>query len=222
MDLGATVNEASPLRPLLEPYSVTKAEGDLAVQQMISDDGLPAVIVRPGTFFGPGDRLNFGRIADRLRAGRAIVIGRGDNAIPWVYVTDLIQGLLLALDHPAALGRAYNISNDSPLTQRELLEAIADELGTRPPRWHLPYRAAHAAGWLAEGAAQATRGRLQPPVTRQGVMLYGTENRHSIDRARIELGYAPSVRLREGVSRTAKWYLEDRAGAPARADKTRV
>jgi nucleoside-diphosphate-sugar epimerase len=85
---------------------VTKAEGDLAVQQMISDDGLPAVIVRPGTFFGPGDRLNFGRIADRLRAGRAIVIGRGDNAIPWVYVTNLIQGLLLALDHPAALGRA--------------------------------------------------------------------------------------------------------------------
>jgi nucleoside-diphosphate-sugar epimerase len=228
MGLGTTVREDTPLRPLREPYSVTKAQGDLAVQQMISEHGLPAVIVRPGTFFGPGDRLNFGRIADRLRAGSAVVIGRGDNAIPWVYMTDLMQGLLLALDHPAALGRIYNISNDSPLTQLELIEAIAEELGTKPPRRHVPYRAAHAAGWIAEGVAQATRGRVSPPVTRHGVMLYGTDNRHSIDRARAELGYSPTVQLRDGVSRAAKWYLEDlssgSAGAApsAPADEARV
>jgi len=229
MDRGTTLREDTALRPLREPYSVSKAEGDLAVQQMISEHGLPAVIVRPGTFFGPGDRLNFGRIADRLRAGRAIVIGRGDNAVPWVYVTDLIQGLLLALDHPAALGRIYNISNDSPLTQLELIEGIAAELGTEPPRRHLPYAAAIAAGRLAEGVAQATRGRVPPPVTRHGVMLYGSDNRHSIDRARAELGYSPAVQLRDGVRRTAEWYREDSssggAGAappPAPADKARV
>ncbi|MGH3301030.1 MAG: NAD-dependent epimerase/dehydratase family protein [Streptosporangiaceae bacterium] len=229
MDLGVAAREDTPLRPLREPYSVSKAEGDLAVQQMISEDGLPAVIVRPGTFFGPGDRLNFGRIADRLRTGSAVVIGRGHNAIPWVYVTDLMQGILLALDHPDAVGRIYNIGNDSPLTQLELIEAIADEIGAKPPRRHLPYRAAHSAGWLAEGVARATRGRIPPPVTRHGVMLYGADNRHSIDRARAELGYSPAVPLRDGVSVAAKWYLEDlsagpgsRPAPPAPADEARV
>jgi nucleoside-diphosphate-sugar epimerase len=229
MDLGVTASEDTPLRPLREPYSVTKAEGDLAVQRMIAEHGLPAVIVRPGTFFGPGDRLNFGRIADRLRTGSAVVIGSGHNAIPWVYITDLMQGMLLALDHPAAVGRAYNISNDSPLTQLELIEAIAAEIGAKPPRRHLPYRAAHTAGWLAESVAQATRGRIPPPVTRHGVMLYGSDNRHSIDRARAELGYSPAVNLRDGVSIAAKWYLEDlpagqasRPAPPEAADKARV
>jgi len=60
------------------------------VQRMIADDHLPAVIIRPGTFFGPGDRLHFGRMADRLRAGKGIVVGRGDNALPFVYGTDVV------------------------------------------------------------------------------------------------------------------------------------
>ncbi|MGH3404920.1 MAG: NAD-dependent epimerase/dehydratase family protein [Streptosporangiaceae bacterium] len=83
---------------------------------MIVDEHLPAVIIRPGTFFGPGDRLHFGRMADRLRAGRGVIVGGGDNALPFVYFTDVVQGLLLALGHEHAVGQAYNIANDRPLT----------------------------------------------------------------------------------------------------------
>ena len=116
MALGRPADEDFPLRPFGEPYARTKAAGDLAVQRMIADDGLAAVIVRPGTFFGPGDRLHFGRIADRLRAGKGVIVGSGDNALPFVYVTDVVKGLLLALDRERALGQAYNITSDRPLT----------------------------------------------------------------------------------------------------------
>jgi len=125
MGLGKTVREDFTLRPLPEPYAITKAAGDKAVRRMIAEDHLPAVIIRPGTIFGPGDQLNFGRTADRLRAGRQIIVGRGNNAVPFVYVTDVVQGLLLALDNHHALGHAYNITNDRPLTQQQLLNAIA-------------------------------------------------------------------------------------------------
>ena len=206
MDLGRAAREDFLLRPFREPYALTKAEGDLAVQQMIADDHLPAVIIRPGTFFGPGDRLHFGRMADRLRAGKGVIVGRGDNALPFVYVTDVVQGLLLALDCDHAVGQAYNIGNDRPLTQQQVLEAIASDIGVSPPTVHVPYRALYAGGGAAERLARLTTSQRQPIVTRLGVKLFGTDNRHAIDKAQRELGYTPQVAIRDGIRRTAAWY----------------
>ena len=207
MDLGRPAREDFLLRPFREPYATTKAEGDRAVQQMIAEDHLPAVIIRPGTFFGPGDRLHFGRMADRLRAGKGVIVGRGDNALPFVYVTDVAQGLLLALDCDHAVGQAYNISNDRPLTQQQFLEAIARDIGVNPPTVHVPYRALYAAGGTAERLASVSGAHRQPIVTRLGVKLFGTDNRHAIDKAQGELGYTPQVTIREGIRLAAAWYI---------------
>jgi nucleoside-diphosphate-sugar epimerase len=208
MALGRPADESFPLAPFPDPYPVTKAEGDLAVQRMIAEDRLPAVIVRPDQIFGPGDHLHFGRMADRLRSGRGIVVGRGDNAMPFVYVTDVVRGLLLVLDHDRAPGQAYNITNDRPLTQNELLCAIADGIGASPPRFRIPYRALSAAGYLAERVAMMAPGHTRPPITRLGVAFFGTDNRYAIGKARNELGYAPRVDLRDGVRMTARWYRQ--------------
>jgi nucleoside-diphosphate-sugar epimerase len=199
MDQGAPCREDHPLTPFDEPYAVSKAEGDRVVQRMVADEGLPAVIIRPGTFFGPGDKLHFERIATRLRAGKGIIVGRGDNALPFVYVTDVVQGLLLGLDHPHAVGEAFNITTDAPLTQLELFQAIASVIGAKPPRLHVPYQALYAAGYAAERLGALTRSSRQPPLTRLGVNVFGTSNRHSIDKARTRLGYSPRVALREGI-----------------------
>jgi nucleoside-diphosphate-sugar epimerase len=197
------VDETFALAPFPDPYPVTKAEGDRLVQRMIADEGLPAVIIRPGTFFGRGDRLHFERIAARLQANRSIVVGRGDNLLPFVYVTDVVQGLLLGLDHPQAVGEAFNITTDAPISQLELLQAIASEIGAPPPRVHVPYRALYAAGYAAERLSALTHSTRQPPLTRLGVNVFGTSNRHSIDKARARLGYAPQVSLRDGVKLAA-------------------
>jgi len=206
MDLGRPAREDFLLRPFREPNALTKAGGDLVVQRMIAEDHLPAVILRPGEFFGPGDRLNFGRMADRLRAGKGVIVGRGDNALPFVYVTDVVQGLLLALDCAHAVGQAYNISNDRPLTQQQLLEAMAHDIGVSPPTVHVPYRALYAAGGTAERLASLSGSQQQPILTRLGVKLFGTDNRHAIDKARGELGYTPQVTIRDGVRLAAAWY----------------
>jgi nucleoside-diphosphate-sugar epimerase len=217
MALGRPADERFGLAPFPDPYPVTKAEGDVLVQRMIAEDGLPAVIVRPDQIFGPGDHLHFGSMAERLRAGRGLIVGSGDNAMPFVYLTDVVQGLLLALDHERAAGQAYNITNDRPLTQREFLEAIAREVGARPPRLRVPYRALYAAGYAAERLARAGRSSRRPPITRLGVAFFGTDNRYAIGKARRELGYRPRVALRDGIRLTAAWHRhpdgEQAAGA---------
>jgi nucleoside-diphosphate-sugar epimerase len=214
--LGRPADETFALAPFPDPYPITKAAGDVAVQRMIADEHLPAVIVRPDQIFGPGDHLHFGKMVDRLQAGKGIIVGSGSNAIPFVYVTDVVQGLLLALDHPAAVGQAYNITNDRPLTQRGLLDAIAREAGAKPPRVQIPYRALYAAGYVAEQVARLTRTSKRPPITRFGVAFLGTDNRYAIDKARWELGYAPEVALRDGVRLAAAWYLQRGPGRSAK------
>lgn len=221
ISLGRPADESFPLRPFPDPYPVSKAEGDLAVQRMITDNDLPAVIIRPDQIFGPGDHLHFGRMADRLHSGRGIIVGPGDNVIPLVYVSDAVQGLLLALDQEHAVGQAYNITNDSPLTQRQLLQAIAHEIGADPPRLRISYRALYGAGFLAERLAKLVPGWRRPPITRLGVTFLGADNRYAIHKARRELGYVPRVALRDGVRLAAAWYRQRDgqrpAGVPAEA-----
>jgi nucleoside-diphosphate-sugar epimerase len=208
MALGQPAREDFPFNPFKEPYALTKAEGDRVVQRMIAEYDLPAVIIRPGTFFGPGDRLHFGRIADRLAADKAVVVGSGDNALPFVFVSDVVQGLLLGLDRDNAIGEAYNIPTDRPLSQLQLLRAVARAIGAGPPRVFVPYRALYAGAVAAERVAALARLSGPPVVTRLGVKLFGTDNRHAIDKAREALGYYPRVALEDGVRLAARWYLK--------------
>jgi nucleoside-diphosphate-sugar epimerase len=210
MGLRYPVRESAPLKPFQEPYAVTKAAGDRAVQWLIARERVPAVIVRPGTFFGPGDYLHFGRMSDRLCNGKGIIVGSGRNALPFVYVTDVVQGLLLAAENERAVGQAYNITNDAPLTQEEILRAIAEEIGAEPSLRHVPYAALYAAAAAIEKATLITHRQQQPIVTRLGVKLFGGDNRHSIDKAREELGFTPRISLHEGIRLAAHWYLEQR------------
>jgi nucleoside-diphosphate-sugar epimerase len=205
---GWEVDEAVAPAPGNDPYWITKARGDLLVQRLVEEQRLPASIVRPGTVFGVGDRLNFARVADKVREGKAIVIGSGRNFLPLIYVTDLVEGILRCADLPQGEGEAFNITNDEPLTQGDFLKSVADDLGVGPPRIRVPYPIALAAAAAAERAA-GVGGRNHPLVTRHGVKLYGTDNRQSIQKARRQLGYEPMVSVRDGVRLSCQWYEQE-------------
>ena len=201
---GRFLTEQDALRPDPDPYSITKAEGDGLIRRLMSESDVETVILRPGTFFGPNDRLHFGRMAARLMAGNGVIIGRGRNALPFCYVSDVAQGFLLAVYHENAPGHVYNISNDRPLTQLEMFNAIADDVGGRRPTRHLPYLPLYCGATVAEKVARITH--TKPAVTRLGVMMFGTDNRHSVEKARRELGYEPRVDLRDGIKLAAEWF----------------
>ncbi|MBI3946627.1 MAG: NAD-dependent epimerase/dehydratase family protein [Armatimonadetes bacterium] len=211
MTKGFPLREEHPLAPFPEPYALTKTRGEQAVWRFIKEERLPAAIIRPDTFFGPGDRVHFGRMADRVAAGKGIIVGSGRNVLPFVYVTDVAQGLLLAAERDRAVGQAYNIASDHPLTQGEIWEAIAEDVGARAPSIHVPYHALYAAAVVIERAADLVRARRQPIITRLGARLFGTDNRHAIDKACRELGYAPRVPVREGLRLAAEWHNRQRA-----------
>jgi len=97
---------------------------------------------------GPGqpyDREQF--FWDRLRDGRPIVLpDGGSDPMQWVFVADLAEAAIRALDVPAAAGEAFNIAHTEPLTQRTYVESLARVAGVTPTFAAIPRASIHAAG----------------------------------------------------------------------------
>ncbi|HEY1352243.1 MAG TPA: NAD-dependent epimerase/dehydratase family protein [Ktedonobacteraceae bacterium] len=202
---GRFLTENDAVRPDRDPYSLSKAEGEHLIGSLMRQSSVETVILRPGTFFGPYDRLHFGRMAQKTREGRALLLGKGNNALPFCYVSDIVQGFLLAAFHENAPGNIYNISNDRPLTQREIYNEIADAVGGKRPWLQVPYPPIYYGSILAERVLARLTGQ-KPPATRLGALMFGSDNRHSIEKARCELGYEPQVDLRTGIQLAAAWF----------------
>ncbi len=201
---GRYMTENDRFNPDEHPYSQTKAEADRMVRRLMLTSQMETVIVRPGSFFGAGDKLNFGRMAQRMKDGKGVIIGRGDNALPFCYITDIVQGFLLAAYHENAPGNVYNITNDRPLTQQEMFNEIADCVGGVRPTRHLPFLPIFYGSKVAEKLTYVTHS--DPFVTQHGSLMFGTDNRHSIEKARRELGFEPKVDLREGIRLASAWF----------------
>jgi nucleoside-diphosphate-sugar epimerase len=163
-------------------------------------------IVRPSWIYGPRDRTSLPRVFKALEAGRAAMVGRGDNRLNIIYAADVADGAIRAANNPAAVGRAYNLASEGELTQREFLNLLTNALGRRRVRMRFPYRLAFAGGFLGEMVGKAIRMKRPPHFTRYVVALIGRSTRFSTERARKELGWSPQVPAAEGLRRSLEWY----------------
>ena len=205
-DLHGTGDESAPLREEPNPYSRSKVAGERLLARMIREEGAPVTVIRPGWIYGPRDSSSFARLARRIEQRKMMMVGSGGNHVPLIYVRDVARGVLLASQVEEAEGRSYVLVNDEPVTQRDFITAIAQELGAPAPTRQIPYKPAVWIGAVAEQVGHIARRRQPPPVMRYGMQLLGGENRFSIARARSELGFAPLVDLAEGVRRSVEWY----------------
>ena len=165
-------------------------------------------IVRPTWIYGPRDRNSFPRVIEALRAGRAVIIGRGDNRLNIIHAADVAEGMIRAGCHPDAVGQAYNLSSEGAISQREFLDALTGLLGLPPVRWHVPFSVAFAAAFLCELPGRLVGLRKPPVFTRYAVALIGRSTRFRIDKARRQLGWQPRIDPLDGMRQMAAWYLE--------------
>ena len=130
------------------PYAQHKATSERALFRMHADSGFPAVIFRPPFVHGP--RQPFYReqfFWDRMRDGRPIVLPDGGGSpIQWVFVSDLAEACVRAIEVPEAAGEAFNIAHLEPLTQRSFVDALARVAGLTPRLVSIPRAAIQEAG----------------------------------------------------------------------------
>ncbi len=166
-------------------------------------------VLRPGLIYGPGEH-NIPKLLSAVQRGKFRYIGSRDNVVPLVHVSDLVGAMRLAGDRAEARGRTYHITDGSRTTIGELVDLLAQLGGAAKPEKTLSYSLLRVACALFAGLRRV--GLLRnPPITKVGLRFLGTSRHIDIGRARQELGYAPRVAMREGMTQYVRW-LTERAG----------
>lgn len=192
-------SEDAPPRPTGLPYADTKGAAEtLALRR-------GATVIRPGDVYGPGSGPWTVRPVRLMRAGRFVLPGRGEGLITPVYVDDLVDAIVRAVDSPRAAGRAYTVWDGSPVTAREFFGHYGRMLG-RPVRT-APRPVVESAGAALELVARAL-GR-EPALGRDAAAYVSRRAVFPNTRAREELGWEPQVSLAEGMARTEAWLRDE-------------
>jgi len=198
---GGAVDEQSPYDPSpSDAYTASKIEAEKIVLAANGERSLSTVVVRPGAIWGPGDPTIAPRIAALLRRRRAVYIGRASNRLALSYVDNLVEGLRLAAEVPAAAGQVYHLTDGETVTAREVIDALAALVGTARPRWSVPFFVIYLAAAAMEEVARLLRRRSPPPLTRYGVRLIASDCRYDNRKAERELGFRPAVSLQQGLA----------------------
>jgi nucleoside-diphosphate-sugar epimerase len=207
---GGTV--AEPRRPegFANWYAETKLRAETLVRESTTFE---TVVLRPATVYGPGSREVVGEIAKAIQRRQMLLIDGGRPVAGLCFVENLIDAILLALEHPAAPGETFNVTDGLPVTWRQFTDDLAAGLGCPGPRFSLFYRPALALGTVLERTYRLLRrgtGLTLPALlSRQAVQVLGRDQRFSNERARTVLGWEPRVGYREGLESTLRWLREE-------------
>jgi nucleoside-diphosphate-sugar epimerase len=131
-------------------------------------------------------------------------LGSGEIYYHLTYIDDLVEGFRLCGEHPAAANRTYILAGGEVTTLNELVKMIAEVAGVNTRPLHLPVWPFWLAGAVCEAICVPLG--IEPPIYRRRVDFFTKSRAFDISRARKELGYAPQVGLREGITRTLNWY----------------
>lgn len=193
---GCVFNEMSPTHPDTF-YAQTKRAAEQIVLSARGSDGQPlGTVLRLAAVYGSRIKGNYERLTHALARHRFIPIGDGLNRRTLVYDKDVGRAAVLAVSHPAAAGRVFNVTDGRFHTMNQIIESICSAIGRKPPRLSLPAGPIRIlAGFLEKGSRVMG---VKTPITREMIDKY-TED-IAIDGSLIqrELGFMSQYDLQAG------------------------
>ncbi len=184
-------------------YAQTKLAAEEIILSAKRADGEPiGTVLRLGAVYGSRIKGNYERMVSALARYHFIPIGDGRNRRTLVYDKDVAKATVLAMEHPVAAGRIYNVTDGTSHTMNEIILSICTALDRKPPRLSLPAAPARFAAGVLEKGAQLFG--FHSPVTRATIDKY-TENiivKGSL--IQKELGFSPRYDINAGWREAVK------------------
>ena len=122
------LDETAPRRRFGNAYSDSK----LDAERIALSSGVPVTVLQPTAVYGPYGGVWTEAVLASLKKGRQILVNGGDGLANAVYVDDLVSAMILAAVKEQAVGEAFLISGEEPVTWRELYGRFASMLGDTP------------------------------------------------------------------------------------------
>jgi nucleoside-diphosphate-sugar epimerase len=184
---GQPFDESTPTAPAT-PYAQSKLEAERELAAILAASVTELVVLRPPLVYGPGAKGNFARLIRLVERGVPLPLGSIRNRRSLVFVENLVDAILRALDHPAAAGRTYVVSDGEDVSTPDLIVRIAAAVGRRSRLFAFPPALLRLAGTFLGRADEMSRLLDDMAV--------------DSSRFRRELGWAPPFSLDEGLVRS--------------------
>jgi nucleoside-diphosphate-sugar epimerase len=199
---GRLLDEACPVeeRPHLrgDAYCFAKVRQEEIVTEYGKRLGIPYVIVRPGSVYGPGKeeipaRVGIGTFGVFLHLG-------GSNLVPLTYVDNCAEAIVLAGLTPGVDGEVFNVVDDDLPSSRRFLRLYKRHV-RRFTSIYVPHVMSHALCCAWERYANWSEGQLPPVFNRRRWHSVWKKTRYSNEKAKTRLGWTPRVAMAEGLGR---------------------
>jgi nucleoside-diphosphate-sugar epimerase len=188
------LDESSPVEQHPErrahAYTFAKVKQDEIVKEYSDRFGIPYVIVRPGYVYGPGNeaitnRVGIGTFGIFLHLG-------GANTIPFTYVDNCAEAIVLAGLKKGVDGQVFNVVDDDLPSSREFLRLYKRNV-RRFRSIYIPHLLSYVLCGLWEKYSEWSEGQLPPIYNRRAWHAFWKSTRYSNDKIKVLLGWAPQV-----------------------------
>ncbi|MBV9644688.1 MAG: NAD(P)-dependent oxidoreductase [Verrucomicrobia bacterium] len=196
LDESCPVEEHPELRG--DAYAFAKVKQDELVAHYRKKFGVPAVIVRPGYVYGPGNEGITGRVGIGT-FGIFLHLG-GSNRIPLTFVDNCAEAIVLAGLKQGVDGEIFNVVDDDLPSSREFLRLYKRHV-RRFPSVYLPHMLSYLLCYLWEKYSQWSEGQLPPVYSRKEWHTAWKPTRYTNEKLKSLLGWMPRVSSREGLCR---------------------
>ncbi|MCQ4314766.1 SDR family oxidoreductase [Stutzerimonas zhaodongensis] len=156
-----------------DPYGVSKREAEDGLLALAAESGMEVVIVRPPLVYGPGVKGNFASMIELLDKGVPLPLGAVYNKRSLVGIGNLVDLIILCLDHSAAANQVFFVSDDEDLSTTEMLRCVAEAMGKPVRLVRVPASMLQIGATLLGKKAMAQRllGSLQVDITKTRGLL---------------------------------------------------
>jgi nucleoside-diphosphate-sugar epimerase len=185
-------------------YAKTKFQAKKLIKEYLRKD-LNGVIFYPGIVYGPGDFNVFGQTIHDITARKFLGCpGKGDNIGSFVYINDVIDGIVSIIDRNDLKGEEFILGGEN-VKFNDWLNLIAEIAGNKRHPRHFPISLANIYASLCELKTKFTK--KMPYINKPTVKMINHNWSYSSKKAIQKLGYKITP-LREGLEYTILWYKD--------------
>ena len=196
LDESCPVEQHPELRG--EAYCFAKVRQDEIVTEYGKRYGIPYVIVRPGAVYGPGEEQITGRVGiDTF--GVFLHLG-GSNTIPFTYVDNCVDAIVLAGLKRGIEGDVFNVVDDELPSSRAFLRLYKQNV-RHFTSIYVPHLVSYVLCSLWENYSNWSEGQLPPVFNRKRWHVDWKKTHYSNDKVKARLGWTPKVSMTEGLRR---------------------
>ncbi len=192
-----------------DAYCYAKVKQEQIVTEYGKKFGIPYVVVRPGSVYGAGSSEITGRVGIGT-FGLFLHLG-GSNTIPFTYVDNCADAIVLAGLVKGVDGEVFNVVDDELPSSRQFLRQYKKNV-RRFKSLYVPHAVSHALCYLWERYSQWSQGQLPPVFNAQTLVLEWKKTRYSNEKLKLRLGWVPKSVHR---GRIAPIFQELRQGGTA-------